>query len=137
LTKSEAAKMTASLTKNQSAFYEGFITEFFSAGGELKVTDSQRQTVLSLCHQADKTAALECMAAFGFTDFRDDLAKFDVTTLVVHGDGDETVPYEGSGKRTHQAIPHSQLHVISGAPHGCNVSHAEEWNDALLNFLAQ
>jgi non-heme chloroperoxidase len=58
-----------------------------------------------------------------------------VPTLVLHGDSDATVPFEGSGARTHAAIAGSELTVLAGAPHGCNVSHAQEWNDALLGFL--
>jgi pimeloyl-ACP methyl ester carboxylesterase len=56
---------------------------------------------------------------------------------VLHGDADETVPFEGSGQRTHAAIPGSELYLIGGGPHGCNVSHAGEWNGALLDFLAR
>jgi len=77
------------------------------------------------------------MAAFATTDFRDDLAKVTVPTLVIHGDGDGTVPFEGSGKRTHAAIRGSELVVIAGGPHGVNVSHAGEFNRALLDFLAK
>jgi len=133
----KAAEMTASLTKDQDAFYEQFTTEFFSAGGVLKVTEEQRQEALALCAQANKRAALACMAAFGTTDFREDLPKVTVPTLVLHGDSDATVPFEGSGQRTHAAIAGSELHVIPGAPHGCNVSHAAEWNNALLEFLTR
>jgi pimeloyl-ACP methyl ester carboxylesterase len=46
------------------------------------------------------------------------------------------VPFEGSGRRTHEVIAGSDLYLIAGAPHGCNVSHAEELNQALLRFLA-
>lgn len=133
----EAAKMTAALTANQDSFYEDFVTDFFSANGELTVTEQQRQEALELCHQADKKAALACMAAFANTDFRDDLGKVGVPTLVLHGDADATVPFEGSGRRTHDAIAGSELHVISGGPHGCNVSHADEWNRVVLDFLAK
>ncbi len=49
------------------------------------------------------------MAAFGNTDFRDDLPKVTVPTLVIHGDSDATVPFEGSGARTHEAIAGSEL----------------------------
>jgi pimeloyl-ACP methyl ester carboxylesterase len=136
LTAKAAAGMTADLTKDEDAFYDGFVTQFFSANGQLKVTEEQRQEALALCKQAGKRASLACMAAFGNTDFRDDLKKVSVPTLVLHGDSDATVPFEGSGKRTHAAIPGSQLHVIADAPHGCNVSHATEWNDALIHFLA-
>jgi pimeloyl-ACP methyl ester carboxylesterase len=137
LSKSAAAGMAADLAKDQDAFYDEFTTQFFSVDGELKVTEAQRQEALALTEQADKTAALECMASFGATDFRDDLANVTVPTLVIHGDGDATVPFEGSGKRTHEAIPQSELVVIPGAPHGLNVSHAEQFNEALLAFLAK
>lgn len=137
LEKSAAAKMAAQLTADQDSFYDQFMTQFFSANGELKVTEEQRQEALALCKQADKEASLACMAAFGTTDFREDLPTVTVPTLVLHGDADGTVPFEGSGKRTHEAIPGSQVQLIAGAPHGCNVSHADEWNRDLLEFLAK
>jgi non-heme chloroperoxidase len=56
---------------------------------------------------------------------------------VLHGDADGTVPFEGSGQRTHAAVPGSELVVLDGAPHGCNVSHAREFNAALVSFLAR
>jgi len=80
-------------------------------------------------------AALACMDSFGTTDFRADLKKVKVPTLVLHGDADAIVPIEGSGQRTHRAVPHSKLVVVHGAPHGLNVSHAQAFNDALLSFL--
>jgi pimeloyl-ACP methyl ester carboxylesterase len=60
-----------------------------------------------------------------------------ISVLVLHGDSDQNVPFQGSGQRTHQAIQGSQLHLIAGAPHGCNVSHAQEFYQALLTFLAK
>lgn len=135
LTKGAAAKMEAGLLANRDTFFDGFTTEFFSVDGRLAVTEVQRQEALALCAQAAKPAAMECMASFGTTDFREDLPKVTVPTLVIHGDSDATVPFEGSGKRTHEAIPHSTLVVLHGAPHGCNVSHADEFNAALVDFL--
>ena len=76
------------------------------------------------------------MTAFGNTDFRDDLGKVTVPALMLHGGADATVPVEGSGERTHRAIPGSRLVVILDGPHGVNVSHPREWNAALLDFLA-
>lgn len=136
LTAAAATEMTASLTKDQDAFYEQFTTEFFSVDGVLAVTEQQRREAVGLARQADKKAALACMAAFANTDFRDDLAKVGVPTLVLHGDSDAVVPFEGSGRRTHEAVPGSRLQVIAGGPHGCNVSHPEEWNRVLIDFLA-
>lgn len=137
LTKEAAATMTAGLTKDQDSFYDEFTTTFFSVDGQLKVTEEQRQEALAQAAQADKRAALACMTAFATTDFRPDLPKVPVPVLVLHGDGDATVPFEGSGKRTHAAIPGSELHVIVGGPHGCNVSHPDEWNATVLEFLAK
>jgi len=133
----QAAQMATSLTTNRDAFYDQFVTDFFSVDGELKVSDDQRKAALDLCHQAGKAAALACLSSFGKTDFREDLPKVTVPSLVIHGDGDETVPFEGSGKRTHEALPDSRLYAIAGGPHGVNVSHGDEFNDALLAFLAE
>ncbi|RUR03037.1 alpha/beta fold hydrolase [Labedella endophytica] len=134
---SQAAQMTAGLTANQETFYDGFTTDFFSANGKLVVTEEQRQEALALALQSSKAAALACMAAFATTDFREDLPKVTVPALVIHGDADGTVPFEGSGARTHEAVSGSELHVIAGGPHGINVSHADEFNRVVLDFLAR
>jgi pimeloyl-ACP methyl ester carboxylesterase len=75
------------------------------------------------------------MDSFSMTDFREDLKKVNVPTLVIHGDADGIVPFESSGQRTHRAVLHSKLVTMSGAPHGLNVMHAKAFNDALLSFL--
>jgi pimeloyl-ACP methyl ester carboxylesterase len=55
--------------------------------------------------------------------------------VLIHGGSDAIVPFEGSGQRTHRAVPHSQLVKVNGAPHGLNLSHAPAFNDALLTIL--
>jgi len=137
LTEEAAGGMKAGLEQDRDAFFDGFTTAFFSAGDDLKVTEEQRQEAIRMSHQSDQAAALGCMAAFGTTDFRDDLPKVTVPALVIHGDSDGTVPFEGSGKRTHEAIDGSELVLVEGAPHGLNTSHASEFNRALLEFLAR
>ena len=97
LTEELANKMTEGLQADPASFYDGFTVQFFTANGELTVTEAQRQDALRLANQADKNAALQAMAAFGSTDFREDLPKVTVPTLVIHGDGDGVVPFEGSG----------------------------------------
>ena len=136
LTKEHAEKMTADLTADRNTFFDQFATQFFSVNGVLRVTEAQRQEAIGLCMQSDQKAALACMASFGTEDFRGDLPTITVPTLVLHGDGDAVVPFDGSGARTHAAIADSELVVLAGAPHGCNVSHAVEFNAALLAFLA-
>jgi non-heme chloroperoxidase len=135
LDRATADEMESGLKGDRDAFFDDFTTQFFSAGDELKVTEQQRQDAIALCQQADQKAAEGCMQAFGTTDFRGDLPSVTVPTLVIHGDSDSVVPFEGSGARTHAAIAHSQLVVLEGAPHGCNVSHAVKFNEALVAFL--
>ncbi len=137
LTQAKADKMEAALRENRHAFFDDFAKDFFSANGTLKVSEQERQAAIALCEQADQTAALGCMKAFATTDFEGDLGKVTVPTLVLHGDSDATVPFEGSGKRTHAVIRHSELVLLQGAPHGCNASHAEAFNRALLAFLGR
>lgn len=132
-----AAEMAAGLTADEDAFYDQFITDFFSVDGVLAVSEEERQNAIALAKQSSKLAALQAMAAFGSTDFREDLPMVTVPTLVIHGGSDATVPLEGSGQRTHDAIAGSELVVIDGAPHGVTVSHADEWNRAVLEFLAK
>jgi non-heme chloroperoxidase len=132
-----AEQMESGLKDDRDAFFDQFTTMFFSAGDELKVSEAQRQEAVALCRQSDQRAALGCMEAFGTTDFREDLPKITVPTLVIHGDSDGIVPLEGSGARTHAAVAGSELVVVRDAPHGLNTSHADEFNAALLAFLAK
>lgn len=129
-------EMRAGLEADRAGFLDQFMTGFFSNADGLCVTEEQRQQALTLTARAHLPAALDCMDAWATTDFRDDLGTVTVPTLVLHGDGDQTVPFDGSGKRTHETIEQSELHVIAGAPHGCTVSHADEFNRALLDFLS-
>lgn len=135
LTPEKAQQMKTALEQNRSAFFDQFTKDFYTANGVLQVTESQRGEAIALCQQSAQHAALACMDSFGTTDFREDLKKVKVPTLVIHGEADAIVPIEGSGQRTHRAVLHSQLVRVNGAPHGLNVSHAQAFNDALLSFL--
>ena len=118
------------------AFLEGFTANFFKAGDKLLVSESQRVYARNIAAFASPKGTLDCIAAFGRTDFRADLAKIKVPTLVIHGDADAIVPFEISGKRTAKAIAGCKLSLIKGGPHGLNVTHAKEFNKSLLDFLA-
>jgi non-heme chloroperoxidase len=130
-----ATQFTSQLTEDRDGFLKMFTTAFFTANEQMVVSDAQYLEALALAQQADQNAALQTMGAWATTDFRDDLKAIDVPVLIVHGDADALVPFEGSGQRTHAAIPDSQLHVVAGGPHGLNVSHAEEFNQTLIEFL--
>lgn len=137
LTQDQAEQWTKALTADRDGFFDQFTSGFFSVDGVLKVSEDQRMAALALCHQADQGAVLGCMESFGTTDFRQDLTKVTVPTLVLHGSGDGIVPFEGAGLRTHATIPQSELVLIQDAPHGLNVSHQQEFNSALVRFLSR
>jgi non-heme chloroperoxidase len=79
--------------------------------------------------------AYECIAAFSATDFRPDLAKIDVPTLVIHGDDDQIVPFDISGKLSAQQLPNAQLIVYEGGAHGLPDTDRERLHSDLLAFL--
>jgi non-heme chloroperoxidase len=121
--------------KDRLAFLEDFSRNFFSANGKLLVSEAQRVYARNIAAFASPKGTLDCIEAFSCTDFRADLQKFRLPTLVIHGDSDAIVPVEVSGQRTHAAIEGSQLTLVKGAPHGFNLSHANEFNKHLLDFL--
>jgi len=123
------------VTGDRLAFVDGFTTGFFTAGSKLTVSDAQVAYARQIAYFASPKGTLDCITAFGKTDFRGDLDKISIPTLVIHGDSDAIVPFEVSGKRTAEAIAGSTLVVIKDGPHGINASHAAEFNQALLDFL--
>ena len=131
------AQFQGGVKKDRLAFLDEFTKGFFSAGGKSQVSEQQRKYALDIAAFASPKGTLDCIAAFGRTDFRGDLKKFTIPTLVIHGDADAIVPFEASGKRTHEAIKGSQLAVIKGGPHGVNASHPEIFNKALIEFLGR
>ena len=131
------ASFESGVKSDRIAFLDQFSKGFFSAGSELKVSDFQRQYALSLAEVASPKGTLDCIGAFGRTDFREDLKSVTVPTLVIHGDADGVVPFEVSGKRSAAAIANSELVLIKGGPHGINGSHSQEFNAALISFLAR
>ena len=85
--------------------------------------------------QSGHRNAYECIAAFSATDFRGDLEKFDVPTLVIHGDDDQVVPFEVGGKASAAMIEGATLKVYEGAPHGITDTHKQQLSDDLLAFV--
>ncbi|XVJ71895.1 MAG: alpha/beta hydrolase [Rhizobacter sp.] len=135
LTPEKAQEKKHAFEQDRDAYFDQFTTNFFSANGVLLVTQAQRAQAMAMCQQSAQHAALACMDSFATTDFRDDLERITLPTLVIHGEADAIVPFEGSGQRTHRAVLHSKLVTVKAAPHGLNVSHAPAFNDALLSFL--
>ena len=80
-------------------------------------------------------ASYDCIKAFSETDFTEDLKKFDVPTLIMHGDDDQIVPIDASAKRSAKIAPNATLKVYPGFPHGMCTTHHETVNADLLEFF--
>ena len=118
------------------AFLDGFIISSFAEGDRHDLVSEPAR----LCHReiaafASPKGTLDCIAAFSYTDFREDLAKVGVPTLISPGDSDAIVTFEVSGRGSHEAIADSSLVLIEGAPHGLNATHPKRFNRARLDFL--
>lgn len=85
--------------------------------------------------QAGHKNTFDSIAAFSATDFREDLKKFDVPTLVIHGDDDQIVPLDISGQASADQVKGAKLIVYPGAPHGLTDTHKDRFNQDLLEFL--
>jgi non-heme chloroperoxidase len=131
------AQFEGGVKGDRLAFLDEFTKGFFAAGDRTDlISEPQRIYARDIAAFASPKGTLDCIAAFGRTDFREDAAKISVPTLVIHGDSDAIVPFEVSGKRSHELIENSRLILVEGGPHGLNATHADEFNRALLEFLA-
>jgi peroxiredoxin len=124
-----------SIRKDRIAFLGDFFYSFYNLDKNGK--EGQELVVFSkwIAWEASPLATQQCVNAFGETDFRADLAKFDIPTLVAHGDADQIVPLAVSGQRSHELIQGSRLEVVTGAPHGFAATHAQQLNALMLDFL--
>jgi non-heme chloroperoxidase len=118
------------------AWMKGFLDIFYNMdGGDGKLVSEQAYHVSwAIASAASAVAAVACVATWE-TDFRDDLPKLDVPILVVQGDADHILPFEKTGKRLPALIKDSKLVVIEDGSHAISWTHAEQVNDALLQFI--
>jgi non-heme chloroperoxidase len=100
-----------------------------------KVSDGVRETFWLQGMMGSIKAHYDCVKAFSETDFREDLKKMTVPTLVLHGDDDQIVPLATTAKLAVELLPHGTLKVIAGAPHGLCSTHKDIVNEALLTFI--
>jgi len=131
----DVEEMKDGVRSDRTGYLQGFLSTFFSANGDLLVSTERVDHALTLSEPASTEAVVACIDAFSRTDFRADIEAISHPCLVIHGDADAIVPLEVSGQRTADALENSTLVVVENGPHGFNVSHAEEFNKALLDFL--
>ena len=126
--------MLAGVTSDRLTFLDEFLKNFYNTDANKTSADLVEYSKW-IAWAASPLGTQQCIVAFGTTDFRQDLTKFDVPTLIVHGDADRIVPIDISGKKSHALIPGSRYEVLKGAPHGFAATHAPELNRLLLEFL--
>ena len=131
-------RMLASMQEDRAEFFTGFFKDFYGVGILAQpVSEEFLQWSRSVAMQGSLKATLACANAFATTDFRADLAAFQVPTLIIHGTDDKTVPIDVSGRAAAQAIASATLVEYSGAPHGLFATHKDELKGDLLQFVQQ
>src|SRR5579872_4664685 len=118
------------------AFFSDFFKNFYNADLLLgkRVSEQAVQASWNIASNASAIASYACVPAW-HEDFRKDLERVDVPTLVIHGDADRIVPFSSSGERTAKLVRGAKLVVVKDGPHCVIWTHADEVNSALLNFL--
>ena len=131
-------QMTRGMKEDRAKFFASFFKDFFGVGMMTHpVSDPLMHWCVHVALQASLKATLACAKSFATTDFRPDLAKFNLPTLIIHGTADKTVPIDASGRAAAKAIEGSTLIEYDGAPHGLFATHKEQLTNDLLNFLRQ
>jgi non-heme chloroperoxidase len=127
----------AGIAADPSQFYRDLADgPFYGANRPgAKVSRGIRDAFWFQSEQAGLKNAFECIKANSETDFTDDLKKFDVPTLIVHGADDQIVPIVASAHRSSELVRDAMLRVYEGAPHGLPSTHKDRLNDELLVFL--
>jgi non-heme chloroperoxidase len=123
---------------DRSQLYRDFAeTTFYSANrAGSNISQGVRDAFWRESMQSGHRNAYECIAAFSATDFRPDLERFDVPTLVIHGDDDQIVPIDVGGRKSAPLIDGALLKVYAGAPHGMtHTKHKQQLNEDLLTFI--
>jgi non-heme chloroperoxidase len=126
------------VTSDRSQFYKDLSASFYGANRDgSTVSQGVRDAFWLMGMSVGIRSAVECIKAFSESDFREDLARIDVPTLVAHGDDDQIVPFAVSAALTAAQIPGATLKVYPGAPHGLATTHKREFNDDLLAFITR
>jgi non-heme chloroperoxidase len=124
------------LTKDRSQFYKDFAVMFYGANRPgAKVSQGMLDQFWLWSMQAGLKNSYDSIKAFSETDFTEDLKKFDVPTLVMHGEDDQVVPIKDSAKKSAKLIKGSKEIYYPGLPHGLTATHADQVNADLLAFL--
>ena len=124
------------LAADRPAFLSAFLADFYNVnllGGKL-ISTQVVQYNWNVAVGASAKGTFDCVSEWG-TDFREDLSRIDIPTLVLHGDADRILPISATGIRTQKAVKGARLVVVKDGPHGLIWTHAEQVNHELVEFL--
>ena len=130
-------KMAEGMKEDRAKFFVGFFKDFFGVNLLSHPASAElMEWARSVSMQASLKATLACAKSFASTDFRPDLAAFNVPTLIIHGTDDKTVPIDASGRAAAKGIAQSTLIEYDGAPHGLFATEKDRLTLDLLQFLS-
>lgn len=132
----ELDKITEALKTDRVAFLKDFHKNFYNYSLLKKdVSEARLDVDFIVSSGASENATQKAAEAWATTDFRPELRNMTVPTLIIHGDSDNIVPIKTSAEQAAKGILNNEYHIIEGAPHGLNITHAFELNSLLLSFL--
>jgi non-heme chloroperoxidase len=126
----------AALLADRSQFYQEISSAFYGANRPgSTVSQGTRDMFWLWSMQVGIKAAFDCIKAFSETDFTEDLKRFDIPTLIVHGEDDQFVPLADTSMLSARIVTGATLKIYPGAPHGLTATHKDQFNEDLLSFL--
>ena len=129
-------QIRAGVSADRSQFYKDLSAPFYGANRPgSQVSQGLRDAFWLWSMQVGLKGALDCIKAFSETDMTEDLKKFDIPTLIIHGDDDQIVPIADSAMLSSKIVKDATLKIYPGAPHGLMSTHKEQFNADLLAFL--
>ena len=129
-------KLRAAVLADRSQFWKELSLPFYGYNRPgAKVSEGVRESFWLQSMMAGFPASYFCIKAFSETDLTEDLEKFDVPTLIIHGDDDQIVPIAASAMRSSKIVKDATLKVYKGAPHGLCTTHKDQANADLLAFI--
>jgi len=129
-------QLRASVLADRSTFWKDLSLPFYSYNRPgAKISEGVRESFWLQSMMAGFPASYFCIKAFSETDLTEDLKRFDVPTLVLHGDDDQIVPYADAGVLSAKILPKGTLKIYPGFPHGMLTVHPDVLNPDILAFI--
>jgi len=129
-------QIRAGVSADRSQFYKDLSAPFYGANRPgSQVSQGIRDMFWLWSMQVGLKGAFDCVKAFSETDLTEDLKKFNIPTLIIHGDDDQIVPIGDSALLSSKIVKDARLQIYPGAPHGLMSTHKDQFNADLLSFL--